>query len=346
MAKRRKLRLKKLHNQVIVITGATSGIGLTTARLAASRGARVVLCSRNSEELERLCAELNRRYPGSRGRAIGVVADVADTDAVQRVADEAIREFGGFDSWVNNAAVSIYGELTRVEMIEKRRLFDVNFWGTVNGCRSAVRHFRHRGGAIINLGSIASERAIPLQGIYSASKHAVKAYTDALRMELEHEGAPISVTLVKPGTISTPYVEHARAHVPGHPTLPSPAYTPDVVARAILRCCEHPVRDVHVGASAKALSLLEKFAPRLTDRSMERRMWDAQIAEGPERAGPDSLFRPAGPEGREQSEISPPVFTHSLYTSLSLRPGRALGVALGGLVGLQGLRRLKRRRSA
>ena len=178
---------KSLKDQVIVITGASSGIGLATAREAARRGAKVVLASRNAEELRQITDEI--RAAG--GSAISVAADVAEPDAVERIGESAAREFGGVDTWVNNAGVSIYGKLTDIPLADKRRLFDVNFWGVVNGCRTAVRLMRDHGGTIINVGSEVSDRAIPLQGIYSASKHAVKGYTDALRMELEHEELPI-----------------------------------------------------------------------------------------------------------------------------------------------------------
>src|SRR5690348_15497520 len=190
---------KSLKDQVIVITGASSGIDLATAREAARRGAKVVLASRNAEELRQITDEI--RAAG--GSAISVAADVAEPDAVERIGESAAREFGGVDTWVNNAGVSIYGKLTDIPLADKRRLLDVNFWGVVNGCRTAVRLMRDHGGTIINVGSEVSDRAIPLQGIYSASKHAVKGYTDALRMELEHEELPIFVTLVKPSAIDT-----------------------------------------------------------------------------------------------------------------------------------------------
>src|SRR4029078_7025743 len=176
------------------------------------------------------------------GRATHVVADVALPDEMDRVANIAIREFGGFDYWVNHPGLSIYGKLIDVPMENKKRPFDTNFWGVVNGCRTAVRYFAGRGGTIINVRRVVSDRAIPLQGMYSASKHAVLGYTDALRMELEHDGLPISITLVKPASINTPFIEHARNYMPEAPTFPPPVYAPEVVARAILRCAEHRVR--------------------------------------------------------------------------------------------------------
>src|SRR4029078_3016992 len=195
---------KRLRDQVIVITGGSSGIGLATARMAAARGARVVLTSRKEHDLRVAVEEIDARG----GRATHVVADVALPEEMDRVANVAIREFGGFDTWVNNAGVSIYGKLIDVPMDDKKRLFDTNFWGVVNGCRTAVRYFAGRGGTIINIGSVVSDRAIPLQGMYSASKHAVRGYTDALRMELEHDGVPITVPLIKPASLNTAVITH------------------------------------------------------------------------------------------------------------------------------------------
>ncbi len=158
--KRRMPQLKRLRDQTIVITGASSGIGLATARMAAVRGARVVLTSRNEEELRRATNEIR----ANGGKAIYAVANVAKPEELDRVATAAMAEFGRIDTWVNNAGVSIYGKLTEVPLADKKQLFETNFWGVVNGCRTAVRHLSRRGGTIINIGSIVSDRAIPLQG--------------------------------------------------------------------------------------------------------------------------------------------------------------------------------------
>jgi NAD(P)-dependent dehydrogenase (short-subunit alcohol dehydrogenase family) len=184
--------LKPLAEQVIVITGATSGIGLATARLAVERGARVVANGRTAGALEQLEHQLDPRGE----RAACVAGDVANRADVQRLAEVARERFGGFDTWINNAGASAYGRLEEMTDEDARRIFETNFWGTVYGSLAAVRFLRQRGGALVNVGSTVSDRAIPLQGMYGASKHAVKAFTDALRMELEHDGTPISVTLV------------------------------------------------------------------------------------------------------------------------------------------------------
>ena len=263
---------KKLRDQTIVITGASSGIGLATARKAAARGARVVLTSRSEQDLRRAADEINARG----GRAIYVVADVAEPAELDRVADAAVRAFGGFDTWVNDAGVSIYGKLTEVPLEDKKRLFDTNFWGVVNGCRTAVRHLRSKGGTIINIGSIVSDRAVPMQGIYSASKHAVLGYTDALRMELEHDRLPVIVTLVKPAAINTPFVEHARNYMDKGPALPPPVYAPEVVADAIVKCAERRVREITVGGGGRVMAVMGKMTPRAMDKYMEQTMFEQQ----------------------------------------------------------------------
>jgi len=222
--------LKPLAEQVIVITGASSGIGLATARSAAKAGAKVVLASRNGGVL----GSVEREITEAGGEAMHVVADVCRREDVERIARAAIDRFGAFDSWVNNAGLSIVGRMEQVSDQDHRKLFETNFWGLVYGSFVAVKHLKLRGGAVINLGSLASDMALPLQGMYSASKHAIKGFTDALRMELEEEGAPVSVTLIKPTSINTPFPQHAKNYTDREPQLPNPVYAPEEVANAIL----------------------------------------------------------------------------------------------------------------
>jgi short-subunit dehydrogenase len=310
---RRGWKPKRLRDQVIVITGASSGIGLATARMAARRGARVVLTSRNERDLQVATEDINIRG----GRATYVVADVAAADELDRVAEAAVREFGGFDTWVNNAGISIYGKLTDVPMEDKRRLFETNFWGVVNGCRVAVRQFSRRGGTIVNIGSVVSDRAIPLQGMYSASKQAVRGYTDALRMELEHDRLPITVTLVKPASINTPFVDHARNYMAEAPTLPPPVYAPEVVADAILRCAERRLREITVGGGGRALTAFGHMAPRTMDVYMEQTMFRQQ--KDPTRSIPpvDSLYAPTR-DGDASGPYDGHVMRSSLYTKAAM----------------------------
>ena len=323
--------LKPLDRQVVVVTGASSGIGLTTARKAAERGARVVLAARSGDDLQHLAGEIGR------GQALAVEADVTNRDDVARIAREARDAFGGFDTWVNNAGAFLYGTLEDTPVEDMRQLFEVNLWGLVYGSLEAVAHFKASGGgALINVGSVLGDRAILLQGIYSASKHAVKGFTDALRMELEDEGAPVSVTLIKPSAIDTPYPAHAKNYMDREATVPPPVYAPDVVARAILHCAEHPRRDVIVGGGGKQMSALGYYAPGLMDTLMEKVFAPLSKTDAaPRPLGQNSLDGPAG-SLRERGPYDGYVFESSLYTQAVLHPWRALGVAALAGAGLAG----------
>jgi len=334
------VKLKDLAEQVIVITGASSGIGLVTAKTAAKRGARVVLVARNESDLREAVEQI--RAEG--GDALYVVADVADPDDMEELAREAVREFGRIDTWVNNASVAIYGRLDEIDLEDKRRLFDVNFWGVVHGCRAALPHLRERGGALINVGSVLSDRAIPLQGAYVAAKHAVKGYTDTLRMELEEEGAPVSVTLVKPASIDTPFFEHARSYMDADPKPAPPVYAPEVVAEVILEAAARPIRDVYAGGAAKMMSAMEKYAPRVTDVVFEKTQFDAQKYKDRPASSRrrDNLYEPLENDGGERGRYDGPVMESSAYSRATTSPLSGLVKAVGlGLVVAAGVRALR-----
>jgi short-subunit dehydrogenase len=323
-----KVRLLPLRDQAMVITGASSGIGLVTARLAARAGARVVLAARNAHDLERAVARIRREG----GRAIPVVADVADPPQVEAIGEAAIREFGRVDTWVNNAAVSMYGRVMQLALADMRRQMDVNYWGQVHGSRVAVRRMRERGGALINVSSALADRAIPLQGTYCAAKHAIKALTDGLRMELEEEGVPVSVTLVKPASIDTPFFEKARTYLGVEPQPVPPVYAPEVVAEVILHAAQHPLRELIAGGSGVKLSAA-RFVPRLADRYMERWTFDSQQTPEPAGGRPDNLYEPVADDGGERGRNwSGHTRESSVYTWASLHPRltvAAVGVAAG-----------------
>jgi NAD(P)-dependent dehydrogenase (short-subunit alcohol dehydrogenase family) len=334
--------LKRIHDQVMVITGATSGIGLTTARMASERGARIVAAARNDDAVRQLADEIN----GSGGQAIGVATDVSNQEEVRRLAQAAIERFGGFDTWVNDAGVSIFGEIMDVPVEDERKLFETNYWGVVYGSRCAVEHMQTRGGCLINIGSVTSDRAVPLQGAYSASKHAVKAYTDTLRMELEHNGVPISVTLIKPTAIATPFFEKAKVYMDAEPTEPSPMYAPNEVARAILHAAENPVRDLLVGDNAPLQSALGRYAPGLGDRVMGSMMFEGQKSDRPARQSDHAALDRPSSNLRERAEYDAMVLERSLYTRAAMHPILAGAIAAGASFAIAMMLGGEERRSA
>jgi NAD(P)-dependent dehydrogenase (short-subunit alcohol dehydrogenase family) len=329
--------LKPLYEQVLVITGASSGIGLVTARLAAAAGARVVLAARNARALDEAIDDL--RADG--GRAVPAVVDVADPDQVEHLGRVALDAFGVVDTWINNAGVALYGYLTALNRDDMRRQFDVNYWGAVYGSLTAVRLLKERGGALINVASAVADRAIPLQGNYCATKHAVKAFTDTLRMELEADGVPISVSLVKPGSMDTPLFEKARTYLGVEPQPIAPVYAPDVAARAILHCATHATRDAIAGGIGKVLSVAGTVAPRLTDRYMEHATIESQltdIAVTPDRR--DNLYEPVRDDGGERGRnYQGRVKRRSWYTAAALHPIRTAAAVVGTVAVGLGIRR-------
>jgi len=288
-----KTQLKPVEEQVIVITGASSGIGLATALLAAGRRASLVLVARSEDTLE----DVRQRLAAEGTRVACVAADVADRAALEDVARLAIERFGRIDTWVNNAGGSVYARLDEISDEDSRRLFETNFWGTVYGSQVALPYLKRQGGALINVGSEVSDAVIPYQGMYSASKHAVKGYTDALRVELEQlDKAPVEIVLIQPTAVDTPFDEHARNYLAEEPTLPTPMIDPEDVAEAILKAAEKGGRDIKVGAMSKINTLTAKIAPSLGDR-MSAMQAERQKRDEPARDREGSLHRP-GEDGR------------------------------------------------
>jgi NAD(P)-dependent dehydrogenase (short-subunit alcohol dehydrogenase family) len=332
-----KYQLLPVSEQVIVITGASSGIGLVTAKRAAHRGARVVLAARNETDLRTACDDI--RSDG--GRATYVVADVTNPDDVKKIAEAAINEFGRIDTWINNAAVSMYGKTYELPVEDMRRQMDVNFWGHVYGSREALRHLRERGGALINVASGLADRAIPLQGIYCAAKHAIKAFTDSMRMELEKDGVPITVSLVKPASIDTPFFEKAKTYIGVEPQPVPPVYAPEVAADVIIRCAEKPTREVFAGGAAELIALA-RLAPRVADLYMEKMLFKQQRTSQPASpARPANLYAPVAHDGGERGHTwKGRTKGTSALTFAQLHPLTVVG-ALAGLVTFLGLATLR-----
>lgn len=303
--------LKALEDQVVVLTGASSGIGLATARRLGARGAKLVLVARNDAAL----ADVVREIEAGGGQALAAVADVGDREAVASVRARAVERFGRIDTWINDAGVAIYGAATDVPWEDQRRLFDTNYWGVVAGSLEAAAQFADQraagsasAGKLINVGSVLSDRAMIFQGPYSASKAAVKGFTDALRMELEEAGQDVSVTLIKPAAIDTAYMEHAPNHMGTEGTRnPPTSYDPDLVAVAIEHACENDPRDLVIGGAGWIIGKLGQIAPALSDAAMKATGRFLQTSGEPPRDGMRGNLHEPRRDGFERSSMPPLV---------------------------------------
>jgi short-subunit dehydrogenase len=325
-----------LTDQVVVITGASSGIGRETAVEFGRRGSSVVLAARNQEALEEVAREVERVG----GRAEAVPTDVAEWPQVERLAARAQERFGRIDTWINNAAVSEYATVEQMTVDEIDRILRVNLLGQIYGVKAVLPHMIERGsGTIINVGSALSERAIPLQSVYCASKHGLLGFTEALRLELARDHPGITVTLVMPSSINTPLFRFARSKMGQKPMPVPPIYEPSVVAEALVFAAENPRRDITVGGSGKLMTLMDRISPKLVDWYMlqgDRLIKQQQTGE-PD-APEDNLFTPVAGKGSSTGDFGDQSKSSSLYTRyLDQYPDRLRVLFAAGLVGLLAL---------
>nr|WP_132884532.1 SDR family oxidoreductase [Sphingomonas sp. JUb134] len=320
------VKLKPLSEQVMVILGASSGIGRETARRAAAAGATLVVAARGQAGLASLVEEITQ----AGGKAVAVVCDVTDEAQVRQLARDAVARFGRIDSWVNVAGVSVYAGFEDTTPEEFRRILEVNFMGYVHGAQAALPYLREQGGALIVISSVESIVSLPLHSAYAASKHAIEGAFDALRRELMAEGAPVSVTSIKPATINTPFFTNSRSKLDVVPKGPPPFYDPGVVADCVLYAAEHPVRDLFAGGAGRSMALNQVTAPGVMDTLLAKFGIPGSRTQRPAPAGqPGNLYAPDG-DDRARGDFT--GRTHpSLYTWLALRPV-ARTLALGALV--------------
>lgn len=321
---------RRLRNRVVVITGASSGIGRATALTFAGKGATVVVAARRAGPLE----ELARECEQAGGRALAVPTDVTDEQAVDALARSAVDNFGRVDVWVNNAGVYLLGRVEDVPMVDFRRVLDVNLVGQVHGARAALRCFRDQGGGVlVNVGSMLSKVPAPYGTAYVASKHGVRALSDTLRTELAGEKG-ISVCTVMPAAIDTPLFRHAANYTGRAPKPPRPVYPPEKVARIIVACAQRPQREVFAGSAGRVATLSHALLPKRTERVTARAMEREQFFDDPEPDTIGNLYSPAddppdvggGHGGRTRSTVRTVVLAALLGSvALIVVRGRAEG---------------------
>ncbi len=323
------MQLKPIYQQVVAVVGASSGIGRETALQFAARGAKVVISARSKEGLETLVEEIRSRG----GEAIAIPADVSNFEQVQAIADKAVEQYGRLDTWVHAAATGVLARFDQIAPEEFQRVIDVNLMGQVYGAMAALPHLKREGrGALIHISSMEGRRSLPLQSPYCAAKHGIEGFLESLRVELQHEGIPISVTSVKPAVVNTPYYNKVRTKLGVKPTGIPPYYEPSLVADAILYVAENPTRDFIVGDVAKVLDLLQRLSPELVDALLLLIGFQGQRTNEPKSEdAPHNVFEPI--QGYDKVEgdfgnLTIPSITDWLDKNPLLKWGAiALGIA-------------------
>ena len=319
----------------VVVTGASAGVGRAVAVAFAKRGFAVGLIARGRAGLD----GARRDVEAAGGRALVIQADVSDPDALFRAADEAAEAFGGIDVWVNNAMVTIYAPVTRIEPAEFEQVTKVTYLGQVYGTMAALRHMRRRNrGAIVCVGSALAYRSIPLQAPYCAAKAAVRGFVDSLRSELMHEGSAVRLTMVQLPAVNTPQFDWARSRLPRKLEPVPPIYQPEAIAEEIVRASRKSPREYWIGHSAVKAIVGQMLVPAYADRVLAENGWTHEMTDEPaDRQRPDNLFEPVetdpGAHGRFDERSTANVVA---YNPTWLRGGVAAGagVLLAGLIGI------------
>ncbi len=327
-------KLKPINQQVVALMGASSGIGRATALKFAERGAKVMVSARGEEGLRSLVEEIR----SNGGEATYVVADTSDFEQVKAVADRAFEEYGRLDTWVHLAATAVFATFEQTTPEEFKRVVDVTLMGQVYGAMAALPHIKREGrGALIHVSSVEAKRAFPFHSAYGAAKHGIDGFVEAMRVELKHEGWPISVTQVMPGTINTPFFDKGRSKIGVKPVGIPPIYEPETVADVILYAAENPERDLVAGGAAAALILNQRLSPRLLDAVLSTRAgFSPQMTDEPmSENDPDNLFAPIGDHDTARNGFR--AFERSSYNWLQSHPILRKGVLAGTVLGTAAL---------
>lgn len=336
------MQLKPIAQQVVAVVGASSGIGREAALQFARRGAKVTIAARNEEGLNSLIAEIQQ----AGGEAIAVVADVADFEQVKAIADKTVAHYGRMDTWVHVAASSILAPFEEITPEEFQRVIQVDLMGQVYGAMAALPCLKQTGqGALIHISSMEGKRSLPLQSAYSSAKHGVEGFLESLRVELQHDRIPVSVTSIQPAVINTPFYNKAKTKLGVKPTGIPPYYDPKLVVDAILYTAEHPTRDFIVGDVGRILDIAQRISPQLVDTVLSLVAFPLQRTDQPKSPDdPNNLFEPVDPAaGYERVEgdfnhLVIPSVTDWLERNPAVKWGAIASVAALALFATQGLK--------
>ena len=319
--------------QVVVITGASAGVGRATAIAFAKRGARIGLFARGRAGLE----GARRDVEAAGGDALILRGDVSDADRVEAAAQEVEERFGPIDVWVNNAMVSVFSPISEMRPEEFRRVTEVTYLGYVYGTLAALKRMKPRDrGVIVQVGSALAYRSIPLQSAYCAAKHAIAGFTDSLRCELEHDQSNVRVTMVQMPALNTPQFDWEMSRLPRQSQPVPPIFQPEVAAEAILWAADHERREVYVGMSTMAAIFGQKVAPEALDRYLGSTGYRSQQTREPSlEEAPCNLWEPAddtrdyGAHGAFDNCASP--YSVQLWGTLNRGKLALAGLGMAGL---------------
>ncbi len=324
--------------EVVVITGASAGVGRAVARAFAREGASMGLLARGRDGLE--AARLEVEELG--GRALVLPLDVADADALEQAAESVEREFGPIDIWINNAMVSVFSPVKEMKPEEYRRVTEVTYLGYVYDTLAALKRMLPRDrGVIVQVGSALAYRGIPLQSAYCAAKHAIQGFNDSLRCELIHDGSSVRVSMVQLPAINTPQFSWVKSRLPRKPQPVPPIYQPEVAAEAILFAARNDRREMYVGYPTIEAIVGDKIAPGFADLYLAKNGYDSQQTEEPvEPDRRDNLWEPLpgdhgahGTFDQRASSTSPQLWASMNRNWLIIAGAGLLGLAAGVVLG-------------
>lgn len=319
--------------EVVVITGASAGVGRATARAFARRGACIGLVARGRDGLE----SAGREVEDAGGRALIIQADVADAERIDQAASEVEAAFGPLDIWVNNAMASVFSPVKAMTPADYKRVTEVTYLGYVNGTLAALSRMSRRDrGTIVQVGSALCYRSIPLQSAYCAAKHAIKGFTESLYCELLHDRSGVRVTMVHLPAVNTPQFDWVKSRLPRKAQPVPPIFEPEVAAEAVYWAAHHRRRELYVGWSTMKAILAEEFVPELADRHLANTGYDDQMTDEPEDPGrPNNLWEPVegdhGARGRFAGYGNSRQLWATTHRNELVAAGAALAAAAGAL---------------